>query len=208
MIALQVPPNALHVDWRHGLPRLANDRVLLRELERHDAAELFRIVSSPDVARHTWPGPSNVAAFEEFIEGARSARSAGKYVAYGIVPHGSTRVVGLFELRSMQPEFLRAELGFFIDAQWWGTGLFDSAARLVIQFATEVVGVHRIEARSSVGNTRSNAALRKIGARKEGVLRAAFIYNGKCEDQNLWAIVRGLDTQSNLARRGRSSGGR
>jgi ribosomal-protein-alanine N-acetyltransferase len=206
MIALQVPPNTPpQVDWRDALPRLATDRVLLRELERHDAAELLRIVSGPDVARHTWPGPSSVEAFEEFIDGARSARSAGKYVAYGIVPHGSSRLVGLFELRSMQPGFVRAELGFFLDAPWWGTGLFDSAARLVIEFATEVLGVHRIEARTSVGNARSNAALRKIGARREGVLRAAFIHNGKCEDQHLWAIVRGLDVQSDpLAGRRRS----
>ena len=50
-------------------------------------------------------------------------------------------------------------------------------------------GTHRIEARASAENPRGNAALRKIGARKEGRLRSAFVSQGRYIDQYLWAIV-------------------
>jgi ribosomal-protein-serine acetyltransferase len=78
--------------------------------------------------------------------------------------------------------------------------VFDRAARLLVDFATAVLGVHRIEARASVDNARSNAALRKFGARREGRLRAAFAREGRYVDQNLWAIIAGLDARPSITR--------
>lgn len=63
----------------------------------------------------------------------------------------------------------------------------------MVDFAFNAVGVHRIEVRASVANARSNAALQKIGAHKEGLLRAAFVHDGEYEDQYLWSFVNGLD---------------
>ena len=63
-------------------------------------------------------------------------------------------------------------------------------------FAFKAVGVHRIEIRVSVGNARSNAALQKIGAQQEGLLRAAFVHDGVYEDQYLWSLVNGIDRVS------------
>ena len=49
------------------------------------------------------------------------------------------------------------------------------APRLVLTFAFDVVGVHRLEARAAVQNGRGNGALRKIGAVQEGILRKSFL---------------------------------
>jgi RimJ/RimL family protein N-acetyltransferase len=180
--------------WRAGLPTLVNDRVMLRELRLLDAESLYRLVRCPDVSRYMWPAPSGVDKFERFIEWTWAERAAGKYVCFGIVPRGATEAAGLFELRQMQPGFFRAELGFFVDPAAWGTGLFFDAAGLLLDYAFRVIGIHRIEARAAVDNLRSNAALRKLGAHREGTLRAAFACgDGKLIDQDLWAIVRGLD---------------
>jgi len=204
MAALEVTPDdPAHSDWRSGLPTLATDRVVLRELQRSDAAALHRIVCSPEVARHTWPPPSTIAALERFIEWTSAERASGRYVCFGIVPPGASEVAGLFELRQLQPAFFRGELGFFLDPSLWGTGLFSEAARLFVSFAIDVLGVHRIEARASVQNVRSNAALQKLGARHEGLLRAAFVCDGKLADQNLWAIVAGIDDVTGATVHGR-----
>ena len=189
------------VAWRAGLPILANDRVLLRELRISDAASLYRVTRCPEVARYSWPAPPAVEAFERFIEWTWAERAAGKYIGFGIVPPGATDALGLFELRQMQPGFFRGELGFFTDPAVWSTGLFSEAARLMLDFSFRVVGVHRIEARATVDNLRSNMALRRLGARKEGTLRAAFISEGKYVDQHLWAIVGGLEWGSGNVRR-------
>jgi RimJ/RimL family protein N-acetyltransferase len=184
----------LGAEWRTGLPILANDRVMLRELRMSDAPSLYRVARCPEVARYTWPAPPAVAAFERFIEWTWAERAAGKYMGFAIHPQGATEAAGLFELRQMQPGFFRAELGFFIDPATWGTGLFNEAAQLVLDFAFQVVGVHRVEARATVDNLRSNRALQRLGAQQEGILRAAFVSNGKLVDQYLWAIVSRLDS--------------
>ena len=59
----------------------------------------------------------------------------------------------------------------------------------MVDFAFEVVGVHRLEARAAVKNGRGNGALRKIGAVQEGLLRKSFLKDGEYLDQALWTIL-------------------
>jgi ribosomal-protein-alanine N-acetyltransferase len=194
MAVLETEPTLLSdVDWRTGLPILANDRVVLRELRLSDAESLLRIVRSPEIAPYVWPPPAGSDAFRRFIKWAHRERARGKYVCFGIVPFGGSEVVGLFELRQMQPGFFRGELGFFVEPHWWGTGVFSAAAQLLLDFALSAIGVRRIEARVAVDNVRGNLALRKVGAVREGLLHGAFVRNGTAVDQYLWAIVAPLD---------------
>ncbi len=198
MAALELGPQGLssRLDWREGLPLMVTPRVVLRELRRSDAPALCRVARSPEVARHSWPAPPTVEEFERFIEWSWAERAAGRYTCFGVVPRDSITAAGIFELRPLQPGFFRAELGYFIDKPLWGTGVFHDGARLMVDFAFNAVGVHRIEVRASVENARSNAALQKIGAHKEGLLRAAFVHDGQYEDQYLWSFVNGLDRVS------------
>jgi RimJ/RimL family protein N-acetyltransferase len=136
-----------------------------------------------------WSPPPSAAAFEQFIEWTFAERATGKYICYGIVPHGERHAVGVFELRQLQPGFLRGELGFVMGSRVWGRGIFTEGARLLLDFAFRIVKVHRIEARAAVDNDRGNAALKKIGARREGRLRDAFWRDGRYVDQYLWAIL-------------------
>ena len=181
-----------HRDWREGLPFMATSRLVLREVRTGDAEELFRLTRLPDIARHTWPPPDAVEAFEQFIEWARETRAEGKHAAFAVVPKGRTTLAGLFDLRAMQPGFVRAELSFFLDPAVWGTGVFLDAARLVCEFAFTAVGIHRIEARCEVDNDRGNGALKKLGATLEGRLRSSFERDGQPVDQYLWSLVNGL----------------
>jgi ribosomal-protein-alanine N-acetyltransferase len=177
--------------WRTELPVLAGERVVLRELRRSDAPSLHAALSRLEVRQLTWPPPASIGGFERFISWAQAERAVGKYICYGIVPRGRRHAAGVFELRSLQPGFFRGELGFVMDPDVWSTGIFAEGARLLLRFAFDVVKVHRIEARVAVTNGRGNAALRKIGAKQEGVLEAAFVCDGQFADQNLWAILAG-----------------
>jgi ribosomal-protein-alanine N-acetyltransferase len=97
--------------------------------------------------------------------------------------------VGLFQVRQLDPTFGTAEWGFAIGSAFWGSGLFLKGAELVVGFALDVIGVHRLEARAAVQNGRGNGALRKIGAVQEGILRRSFLRRGEHMDQALWAII-------------------
>jgi RimJ/RimL family protein N-acetyltransferase len=176
-------------DWRHGLPVLSGSLITLRELRMEDAASLLSSMSTDEVARFISPPPTSIEGFEKFIAWANRQRSAGQYLCFAVVPHGSDTAVGLFQIRSLEPEFGTAEWGFALAVEFWGSGMFTEGAELVIDYAFTVLGVHRLEARAALKNGRGNGALRKIGAVHEGVLRRSFLRNGELLDQALWTIL-------------------
>jgi [ribosomal protein S5]-alanine N-acetyltransferase len=176
-------------NWRDGLPVLVGPTVMLRELTLSDAATLVAILTSEAVSRFISTPPSTVDGFERFIQWTHRERAHGRYACYAVVPHGMSSPVGLFQLRQTESGFVTAEWGFALGAPFWGSGYFMDGARLLIDFAVDTVGVHRLEARSAVANGRGNGALRKIGAVHEGVLRRSFSKDGRQMDQSLWAIL-------------------
>ena len=100
-----------------------------------------------------------------------------------------TTAIGIFQVRSLEPGFGTGEWGFAMGSQFWGSGIFAEGARLVLDFAFDVIGAQRLEARAAVANGRGNGALRKIGAVQEGVLRRSFLRHGQYHDQVLWGIL-------------------
>ena len=176
-------------DWRQSLPVLAGSKVTLRELEITDAPSLFAMLTTEEVSRFISPPPTTVEGFERFITWARNERAAGRYACFAVVPHGMTSAIGLFQIRQLEPGFATAEWGFALGSNFWGTGMFIDSAHMVVNFAIEVLGVQRLEARAAVANGRGNGALRKLGAVQEGVLRRSFYRNGRHLDQMLWSIL-------------------
>ena len=184
-------PTAPHdvADWRQAVPVLAGGGVILREVDICDAPSLFSLLTVEEVARFISPPPPTVEGFERFVRWAQQERAAGRYICFAVVPEGATAAVGIFQLRAMDPSFTTAEWGFALGAGFWGTGVFVAGATVLLDFAVDVIGVHRFEARAAVVNGRGNGALRKIGAVCEGVLRRAFERNGRHFDQMLWSIL-------------------
>jgi [ribosomal protein S5]-alanine N-acetyltransferase len=176
-------------DWRQALPLLSGQRVTLRELRAEDASSLLAMISTDEVARFISPPPTTIDGFERFIAWAIRERKQGNYACFAVVPAGMTTAVGLFQVRGLEPGFSSAEWGFALGSGFWGSGVFVDAARLVLDFAFDVAGVHRLEARASVANGRGNGALRKLGAVREGVLRRSFFRGGEYHDQVLWSIL-------------------
>jgi RimJ/RimL family protein N-acetyltransferase len=175
--------------WRHGLPTLRGVLITLRELRGSDAAALLSSMSTDEVARFISPPPTTIEGFERFIAWAERHRASGQYLCFAVVPRGSETAVGLFQLRSLDPDFATAEWGFALSVEFWGRGLFVEGAELVVDFAFQVLGARRLEARAVLKNGRGNRALRKIGAVHEGVLRRSFVRNGEILDQALWTIL-------------------
>jgi RimJ/RimL family protein N-acetyltransferase len=176
-------------DWTKGLPVLAAGNVTLREMRISDAPSLLAMLTTEEVARFISPPPTTVNGFERFIVWANAERQAGRYACFAVVPRGMDSAIGIFQVRQLEPGFASAEWGFAIGSPFWGTGLFSSSARLILDFAFDTIGVHRLEARAAVRNGRGNGALRKIGAVCEGVLRRSFLRNGEYLDQHLWSIL-------------------
>jgi len=176
--------------WQDGLPVLGGPRLTLRELGREDAPALCAKLTTEEVTRFISPPPSSVAGFEKFIGWAHEQRAAGRYACFAVVPEGETRPVGMFQVRVQDADQGIAEWGFVLGSAYWGTGMFLVAARRVVDFAFDQMGMRRLEARACVANGRGTGAIRKLGAVREKVLRGSFERCGERLDQALWTLAR------------------
>ena len=177
-------------DWWVELPELVSRKVTLRALRPDDAGALVTTLGSPVVQEYLSPGPATLDEARGFIDWTYRAHQAGRYICFGIVPNGVATVVEVFQIWPLEPTFRTAEWGFALGHPFWGTGLFVESARLIADLAFETLGVARIEGRSASENGRGNAALRKLGAKPEGLLRKCFeCTGGVVRDHILWALL-------------------
>jgi RimJ/RimL family protein N-acetyltransferase len=181
------------------LPVLRDRHVTVRELRSGDAATLLAHISSPEVLRHIAPSPTTMEGFTTFIRWTHAQRRRRLHAAFGLVPPGMARPVGILQFWPVELDWSTAEWGFVIGQQYWGTGLFERGARLTLDYAFDTLGVMRMEARSADVNDRGNGALRKLGAIREGTLRGAFRQGDRVGDHVLWSI---LAEEWRAARRG------
>lgn len=176
-------------DWCQTLPILHGIDFTLREVTLADASPLLEATSGDEVNRYITPPPDTQEDFEQFIEWARSRRQDGQFACFGLVPAGSKWPVGMFQIRPDDPSYETAEWGFVFAARTWGSGLFESGAREVIDFAFDIMGVRRLDARAAVANGRGNGGLLKLGAVKGDVVKNGFILKGVALDLNMWSIL-------------------
>jgi RimJ/RimL family protein N-acetyltransferase len=179
----------LAADWKRGLPELGDDAVTLRELRAGDAGFLVAHLNDPRVVRYIAPCPTTPAGFVRFIGWARGERRRGTLVCYGIVPRGGTGPVGVIQLWPIERGFSTAEWGFVLGRSFWGTGLFGRAATLVLDDVFPRLGMNRLEARAVDVNRRGNRALKKLGAKREGLMRGSFRDGAVVRGHVMWSIL-------------------
>ena len=189
----RLPQPATRVDawavWTGEVPTIGTARATVRGLLPGDAESLYSLLTSEPVGQFTLPPPHSVEDFGRFIEWTRQQHEAGRQLSFAIVPPGHDYAVGVIQVRRDESDGSTAEWGFVLSERFWGTGLFMASARLVLAFLFETAGLHRLEARTIVGNGRAGGALQKLGAVREGLLRRGFCRNGEYFDQVLWSIL-------------------
>ena len=176
-------------DWRIALPQLKTSGLALREVQQEDAGPLLALFSDREVASSISAPPASTSELVERIEAAHAERRLGRGVCLALVPDEERVAAGLFRVREIEPRFGSAEWEFAIAPGHWGRGTFFLAAPLVIDFVFDVLGASRLEARAAIGNGRGLAALRKLGAVQEAILRQAQQTPAGLRDQALWTIL-------------------
>ncbi|HEY7287228.1 MAG TPA: GNAT family protein [Vicinamibacterales bacterium] len=164
--------------------------VTLREPVASDLGPLIDLFALVDASRFGLDEPAPDFAIQQLIESAPRDRAAGRAFTYVVTLNLSRAVVGLLQVRQLDPAFEAAEWECMLVPSVRGSGVFLEAARLAGSLAFGVVGTHRLEARALLQNGRANGALRKLGAVQEGVLRRSVRRHDEYVDQVLWAVLK------------------
>jgi len=177
-------------NWRAELPVLTGKTVLLREPAAHDLGPLVDLLAVGDATRFGIDEPVTEYGVQQLIDHAARDRANGQALTFVIVLMQARAVIGLLQIRQLDPGFEAAEWECTIAPSARGSGAFLEAARLAGSFAFGSIGAHRLEARVLLQNGRGNGALRKLGAVQEGILRRSARRAGEYVDQVLWSMLK------------------
>src|SRR5215831_3211912 len=122
-------------NWRAELPMLAGRTVLLREPTPQDLGALVDLMSLSDATRFGLDEAVTELAVQQVIERAIRDRTSGAAFTYVITLGTARTIVGLLQVRRLDPGFEAAEWEFTIAPSARGSGIFLEAARLVGSFA-------------------------------------------------------------------------
>ncbi|MGK5548244.1 GNAT family N-acetyltransferase [Streptomyces sp. URMC 127] len=170
---------------------LGDDGAELRPLEPWQAREFLDHVDRgrefigqynglPDVVTDL---ESSRAFLQTYAE--KAAADTGRLC--GIWADGT--LVGAVCLRTMDTEQGNAEAGCWLEPSAVGKGLVTRAVRVIIDWAVEERGIHRVEWWVSAENEPSKAVARRLGMTRDGVLRESFLYRGKRHDEEIWSVL-------------------
>src|SRR5262245_3732491 len=129
--------------------------------------------------------------FDQWFAAALKERDAGKRVPFAVRLLATGELVGCTSYLDPVPEHKRVEIG----STWyrpdvWGTAVNPECKLLLMAHAFDTLGLNRVSFVTDARNDRSQAAIAKLGATREGVLRAHMITrNGRVRDSVLFAIT-------------------
>ena len=152
---------------------------------------LFRIADTLEDASVLWSRPRQLEALDEFDALMRQPTvERARTVANAWLRDPPSDHDGYNELLTETGFVIERFLALSPEAQASIAAHTRRTARLMADFAFTTLGAARIEGRSAVENARGNAALRKLGAEQEGVMRRCFeCSGGVVRDHILWALL-------------------
>lgn len=157
-------------------PHLVGRYIRLDPITRDDLPELYRAIGRPEVFAGGWGGgPAGFRDTEAgFVEFGKGYFAFGRNLVFGIRLIGGEhdgRLVGTSTLGDFEPDKERAHIGWTAyDPRVWSTAVNPEAKLLMLGLAFDS-GFGRVKIQADSANERSRAAIAKLGAQFEGIVR-------------------------------------
>ena len=173
-------------------PELEASRLLLREVKEQDYNDIYEIYSDEDAVRYQQIKPmDSIEQAQKSVNSFLNGYKNKMFIRWCIADRNNDKVVGLITLHTFDNWNSKAEVGYMLNKKYWNQGIMSEAAQKVIEYAFEVIELHRIEASIHPENIASNKLTMKLGLQKEGLKKDAA-YNrktGEFEDRLIYGLL-------------------
>jgi RimJ/RimL family protein N-acetyltransferase len=166
---------------------LTGEHVRLEPAGEEHVTDLLAAGADPVVWEHLpWPRPRDPADLRGLLEDERRVA-----LPFAQVELASGRAVGVTTYRDIDERNRTLEVGgTWLGRPWWRSAINTEAKLLFLGHAFEVLGANRVAIKTDIRNERSQAAIARLGAVREGVLRRQMIRpDGSLRDTVLFSVV-------------------
>jgi RimJ/RimL family protein N-acetyltransferase len=130
--------------------------------------------------------------WDEWLGEALAGIADGRYVAWATVALDTGRAVGSTRFGDIDVPSERVEIGWtWLAPSRWRTPINTEAKLLQLAHAFDELGAGRVALKTDLRNARSQAAIERLGATREGVLRRHMrLADGFIRDTVYYSILR------------------
>ena len=147
---------------------LTTERLRLRPLDTGDVDALHAVCMDPDVRRYLWDDlPVTIETVAEVVAQSGKDRVEKGLGLWGLRRTGERELIGVCGLRNV-PGTELVEILYSLDRAQWGQGLATEAARAVLDWGFDVLGLERIHGGFDEPNLGSRRVLERLGMRYVG----------------------------------------
>jgi RimJ/RimL family protein N-acetyltransferase len=152
---------------------LEGQYVRLLPLEPSHAPSILEAAGDPDVQRYLGrPVGTTLPEVEATIEFLLEKQASGTDLPFATSLRANGAVVGMTRFLRLDPENDTVDIGgTFLARRFWRTPLNTDAKLAMLRYAFDEGGAHRVSLQTDLRNERSQAAIARLGAVREGILR-------------------------------------
>lgn len=172
------------------VPTLVTTRLILRPFTLDDAPTVKELVGEWEIAETTGsiPHPYEQEMAEGWISTHQEFFDKGEAVSLAITLKPEGTLAGTIGIHLNNTHRL-AEMGYWIGKPYWNQGYCTEAAREMLRYAFEELGLNRVQAQHMTKNPASGRVMQKIGMKYEGTLRQSLFRWGKFEDAAMYSML-------------------
>ena len=172
-----------------GTNTIKTERLILRQFQLRDNADMFQWASNPDVVKFLSYEPHKTiaetnAVLTSWIE------SYNEMSTYNWAIEFQGVVIGNISVVDKDDECFTCHLGWQIDKPYWNKGIMTEAAKAVVDYLFDQVHYDRITSGCDTRNIGSSKVMQKIGMTLEGTFRrCCYQKDGSIGDKFYYAIL-------------------
>lgn len=163
----------------------------LEPIEERHAPGIFDAMQDEEVCRYlAWPPPRALDETLGLIREARDVMARGQAIVYAQVWNATGRAVGSTRLLDVRPADRQVEIGAtFLARDYWRTPANTESKYLFLRHCFEALGCVRVALKTDGRNVRSQEAIARLGAVREGTLRRHMNVRGYQRDTVYFSIL-------------------
>ena len=171
---------------------LKTERLILREFEESDWEAVHFYGSDLEVVRYMPWRPNSVENTRKLIQRAIAHQRDDPRREYelAVTLRAGGGLIGGCGITMTSSQHRGAYIGYCFDKRVWGKGYATEAARAIVAFGFEHLGLRRIVATCDTENLASARVMEKIGMTREGRMREDMQIRGRRRDSFLYAILK------------------
>ena len=172
--------------------KLENEHVLLIPFDRLKSQELRNIIFEDEIWKFMGQYIRTYLDFETYINTTLQAKANGICYPFLIIDKKTGRIAGSTRYGYLNTASEKCEIGWtWYGTEFQGTGLNKACKYELLKFGFERIGFRRIQFSADQENIRSQKAIEKLGATKEGVFRNNYIDpNGQSRNDVYYSIIK------------------